>query len=593
MDGQPLHTILLEGFALSRLNGYYRELPRKMAHRKVFESSAGYLLWYHLDTHRWLITKDAYDAGYFYAYCSDDARAPSDILQDWFLRRKMSDKHPDRQTRVRISQVKSGTGGSSPRQHRILEIGSVVAAKYRDGQWHNALILGLNRNGTYRVQYLDDGLEVKSQNQAMMKPEVEFKKGDRVQAQFRGQWHEVRILDGSRAHEDGSYTVQWLDGGEHHQLPKRISAGRLRCLRSSMNSLNVEGMMVRLESLALALEDKQVDITICKEGVDECRKAFAVMKEDSSRFEEQLEMKVEKCDYYSDDFTKRGTDNNRSVEMREKKLRDIDSKLKAQSKLMERTQSQIRQLQKQLDAYTKKVDDLRDVKKREEKFLEDVRRIRREVQDATTQVEAEKLSLSRTLEFQRDKMQKVEKVLAEVDEKVSTRLKTWSVTWPSWSPGDLKRWIQTVGDGHFSKYRSQIDKKIDELKLDGQRLGKVNDLVLKQFGLSDDDVEYLLEEICDLTGNRGAVDETSSKRKKSKRPAGSLPDAESPGDHLETQGDESDSDDHLCVICLNAPKTHICVPCGHKCCCQNCLDKFGKSCPICRKPTTMCIKIFD
>jgi len=574
-----------------------------MAHRKVFESSAGYLLWYHHDTHRWLITKDSYDSNYFYAYCVDDARQPHDILQDWFLRRKMSDKHPDRQTRVRISQVKSGTTTASSDRHRLLEIGSVVAAKYRDGQWHNALILGLNRNGTYRVQYLDDGLEVKSQTQANMKPEVLFKKGDRVQAQFRGQWHEVRILDGSSAHEDGTYDVQWLDCGDHHQLPKRINAGRLRCLRSSMNSLNVEGMMVRLESLALALEDKQVDITICKEGVDECRKAFAVMKEDSSRFEEQLEMKVEKCDYYSDDFTKRSTDNNRSVEMREKKLREIDSKLKAQSKLMERTQSQIRALQKQLDAYAKKVDELKDVKKREEKFLEDVRRIRREVQDETTQVEAEKLSLSRTLEFQRDKMQKVEKVLKEVDDKVSNRLKvakeTWSVTWPSWAPGDLKRWIQTVGNGHFAKYRSQIDQKIDELKLDGQRLGKVNDLVLKQFGLSDEDVEYLLEEIVDLTGNRGSIDSSSrsKKSKSSKRPAGGpgghLPDADSPGGLEETQGDESDSDDNLCVICINAPKTHICVPCGHKCCCVNCIDKFGKQCPICRKSTTMCIKIFD
>merc|ERR1719461_1525454 len=301
--------------------------------------------------------------------------------------------------------------------------------------------------------------------------------------------------------------------------------------------------MVRLESLALALEDDQVDITICKEGVDECRKAFAVMKEDSSRFEEQLEMKVEKCDYYSDDFSKRSTDNNRSVEMREKKLRDIDAKLKAQCKLMERTQNQIRALQKQLDGYTKKVDDLRDVKKREEKFLEDVRRIRREVQDETTQVEAEKMSLSRTLEFQRDKMQKVEKVLKEVDEKVVTRLKTWSVTWPSWTPGDLKRWIQTVGHGHFAKYRTKIDQKVDELKLDGQRLGKVNDLVLKQFGLSDDDVEYLLEEICDLTGNRGAVDTKTRKKPKSSssrslsgsgKPPGSLP----TGREEETQGDE-------------------------------------------------------
>lgn len=39
-----------------------------------------------------------------------------------------------------------------------------------------------------------------------------------------------------------------------------------------------------------------------------------------------------------------------------------------------------------------------------------------------------------------------------------------------------------------------------------------------------------------------------------------------------------------CPICLNGPKTHIIIPCGHICLCENCSFKImdiNKSCPIC------------
>merc|ERR1719233_2043853 len=142
---------------------------------------------------------------------------------DWWLRRSMDDRHPQRQTEVTIIEIEQNKSSG------FFEVGSVVSSKYRDGQYHNALVLGVNRNGTYRLQYLDDGLEVKSQPAANIKPDVYFKKGDRVQGQFRGIWHEVRIVDGSRGATDGTYQVEWLDSGDQQPiLPKRISAGRLR-----------------------------------------------------------------------------------------------------------------------------------------------------------------------------------------------------------------------------------------------------------------------------------------------------------------------------------------------------------------------------
>ena len=49
----------------------------------------------------------------------------------------------------------------------------------------------------------------------------------------------------------------------------------------------------------------------------------------------------------------------------------------------------------------------------------------------------------------------------------------------------------------------------------------------------------------------------------------------------------------LCVICLDAPKTHLLLPCGHKCVCAGCAPDFASNddgwkrvgtpqCPICR-----------
>ncbi|MBL6833635.1 MAG: RING-HC finger protein [Candidatus Actinomarina sp.] len=50
-----------------------------------------------------------------------------------------------------------------------------------------------------------------------------------------------------------------------------------------------------------------------------------------------------------------------------------------------------------------------------------------------------------------------------------------------------------------------------------------------------------------------------------------------------------------CVICMNSPKTHAFIPCGHRCVCkkcgESCIDNNYK-CPLCRKKTTGIIKIY-
>lgn len=50
-----------------------------------------------------------------------------------------------------------------------------------------------------------------------------------------------------------------------------------------------------------------------------------------------------------------------------------------------------------------------------------------------------------------------------------------------------------------------------------------------------------------------------------------------------------------CIVCMDAPTTHVFVPCGHFCVCGDCSDKImarTKECPYCRQPAMMAMKTF-
>ena len=48
-----------------------------------------------------------------------------------------------------------------------------------------------------------------------------------------------------------------------------------------------------------------------------------------------------------------------------------------------------------------------------------------------------------------------------------------------------------------------------------------------------------------------------------------------------------------CVICLEKPPIMACVPCGHKCLCEDCATEEIQTCPICRAPITDYLRIFE
>lgn len=54
-------------------------------------------------------------------------------------------------------------------------------------------------------------------------------------------------------------------------------------------------------------------------------------------------------------------------------------------------------------------------------------------------------------------------------------------------------------------------------------------------------------------------------------------------------------DDDTCVVCLDALKTHVLVPCGHLCVCASCCDDLmtsSRSCPMCRQGASMSARVY-
>jgi len=57
---------------------------------------------------------------------------------------------------------------------------------------------------------------------------------------------------------------------------------------------------------------------------------------------------------------------------------------------------------------------------------------------------------------------------------------------------------------------------------------------------------------------------------------------------------EDKDKDKECCVCMERCPTHVLVPCGHKCVCEECAPRFlMKECPICRKVVATIIKVFD
>jgi hypothetical protein len=57
-----------------------------------------------------------------------------------------------------------------------------------------------------------------------------------------------------------------------------------------------------------------------------------------------------------------------------------------------------------------------------------------------------------------------------------------------------------------------------------------------------------------------------------------------------------DTEETMCVVCFDAPKDHLIVPCGHQCVCARCAEQLTNTrtptCPVCREPIQQTVKVF-
>ncbi len=116
------------------------------------------------------------------------------------------------------------------------------------------------------------------------------------------------------------------------------------------------------------------------------------------------------------------------------------------------------------------------------------------------------------------------------------------------------------------------------------------------------------EEKLDSSGNRvdsprkkstkffAEENKTSTEEKKSSSPQmqGRSPQLQGRGSpQTQSQGKGLTSEDlKNCIICCEKPKQAVFVPCGHKCCCETCAEKFinKHKCPFCKKSVESIIK---
>jgi hypothetical protein len=59
----------------------------------------------------------------------------------------------------------------------------------------------------------------------------------------------------------------------------------------------------------------------------------------------------------------------------------------------------------------------------------------------------------------------------------------------------------------------------------------------------------------------------------------------------EISSTQEDDEATMCVICLDAPRTHAIIPCGHYCLCSECNDMVT-TCPMCNGPKTNSVKVY-
>ena len=53
-----------------------------------------------------------------------------------------------------------------------------------------------------------------------------------------------------------------------------------------------------------------------------------------------------------------------------------------------------------------------------------------------------------------------------------------------------------------------------------------------------------------------------------------------------------DAEETQCVVCMDAPKNRVVLPCMHMCVCEACAQLLRDRCPVCRGPIERIAQLF-
>ena len=53
-----------------------------------------------------------------------------------------------------------------------------------------------------------------------------------------------------------------------------------------------------------------------------------------------------------------------------------------------------------------------------------------------------------------------------------------------------------------------------------------------------------------------------------------------------------DEEETMCVVCMDAPKNRVVLPCMHMCVCEACAQLLRDRCPVCRGPIERIAQLF-
>ena len=56
--------------------------------------------------------------------------------------------------------------------------------------------------------------------------------------------------------------------------------------------------------------------------------------------------------------------------------------------------------------------------------------------------------------------------------------------------------------------------------------------------------------------------------------------------------DCTEDESSLCVVCITQLRSHIIIPCGHMCLCQECAPLVQHTCPMCREPVNSTVRVY-